>query len=273
VQLGLGAELTRMGVHRSVLFCEVHPMPRQLRQDGRGATHHVFIRGVRRSVVAVDAADYERALFLLERMASNFELICHAWCYLPNHSHLLVTSQEGNLSKGMHWLGTCTAQSFNRRHKYSGHVYQGRFESRIVEDDKHLLELARYLPLNPVRAGLCESPEDWPWSSYAATTGARAAPWFLNPAAFLSVFASVGAYVDWVAQGVDSTSLDDDGAPLPPQPAIPLATLILDDHSDDGLARAHFDHGFSQAAIARHLGVSAAQVCRRIARRGRGKTT
>ena len=131
------------------------------------------MRGVARSAIAVDAIDYERMGYLLERATSRFELACHAWCFLPNHLHLLVTSQLGNLSDAMHWFGTCTAQSFNLRHERVGHLFQRRFESRLVEDDNYFLELARYLPLDPVRAGLCDSPGEWPWSSYTATAGLR----------------------------------------------------------------------------------------------------
>jgi putative transposase len=252
--------------------CELRGMARRPRKDGRGAVQHVFIRGARGSLIAIDAVDYEHGLFLLERTVVRFDLVCHGWAYLSNHSHLLVTSQEGNLSTAMQWHGTCAAQFFNQRHESSGHVYQGRFGSRMVETDGHLLELARYLPLNPVNAGLCDSPEDWQWSSYAATIGARTAPWFLNAGAFLDAFRSVDAYADWVAQGVDPARLDQDGAPVPPPPPIPLAALLLDDDSDKGLALAHFDHGFSQSAIARQLGISASQVCRRIARAGKGTT-
>ncbi len=171
-------------------MCELRRMPRHLRQDYPGATHHVFVRGVARTAVAVDAADYERALTLLERAVSRFELQCHAWCYLPNHSHLLVTSRLGNLSRAMHWLGTCTAQSFNQRHARVGHLYQGRFGSRLVADERYLLELARYLPLNPVRNGLCDAPGDWPWSSYGATAGLRERPGFLDSGELLSLLGS-----------------------------------------------------------------------------------
>ena len=138
--------------------------------------HHVFTRGMSRIAVALDDADYEKSLTLLARAVPRFGLRCHAWCYLPNHSHLLLTSELGNLSRAMHWLGTCTAQSFNQRHEHSGHVYEGRFGSRLVNDEGYLLELARYLPLNPVRAGLCTAPGDWPWSSYSATAGIDAEP-------------------------------------------------------------------------------------------------
>jgi putative transposase len=241
-------------------------MPRPLRPGGRGAKHHIFIRGVARSIIAVDAIDFSRALFLLERAAANYDLVCHAWSYLPNHSHLLVTTREDNVSKAMQWLYARTAEGFNQRHERSGHVFQGRFGSRLVEEDRHLLELSRYLPLNPVRAGLCRSPADWPWSSYAQTVGVRARPWFLKPDAFLGEFRSTDDYVDWVAQGVDFEYLDEHGARLPPPPTVPLATLLLEDSSDAGLARAHFEHGFSQTAIAQILDVNRSQICRRIAR-------
>jgi putative transposase len=234
-----------------------------LRQDYPGATHHIFIRGVARGAVAVDATDYEHALRLLERGVSRFELRCHAWCLLPNHSHLLVTSQLGNLSRAMHWLGTCTAQSFNQRHERSGHLYQGRFGSRLVEDDGYLLELARYLPLNPVRAGLCEAPGDWPWSSYAATAGLRERPPFLDAGDLLHALGSADAYINWVADGVLATSLDEHGVPQPPERPS-LATLLPDD-SDRAIASAHFRHGYSMAAVARHLGVNPSQIRRRLA--------
>lgn len=239
-------------------------MPRTARQDYPGAVHHIFVRSVARSVVAVDDADYERAILRLRRAVSRFELVCHAWCVLPNHAHLLVTSQQGNISRAMHWLGTCTAQSFNHRHERSGHLYGGRFGSRLVESDKHLLELARYLPLNPVRAGLCRSAGDWLWSSYASTIGMRPQPSFLDPSAFLGMFGSVGAYAAWVAEGVDPAVLNEDGAPQPP-PRPSLATLLAED-TDLSIAVAHFRYGYSQAAIAKHLGVSRSQVSRRLAR-------
>lgn len=227
-----------------------------------GAVHHVFIRGNARSAIAVDAVDHQRMLDLLGRTSARFELVCHAWCFLPNHAHLLVTSQLGNLSRAMHWFGTCTAHSFNHRHERSGHLYQGRFGSKVVEDDAYLLELARYLPLNPVRAGLCASPEDWPWSSYAATTGSRVAQRFLDSDLLIGVLGSVAAYVDWVGAGVDPAILDERGLRRP-RPAPPLATVVADG-SDAALACAR-SHGYSQAAIAQHLGVSQKQISRRLA--------
>src|SRR6478672_7706355 len=127
-----------------VYMCELRWVPRPWRQDYPGAVHHVFVRGNARSAIALDDEDHHRALDLLERAALRFELACHAWCYLPNHSHLLLTSRLGNLSRAMHWLGTCSAHSFNQRYGRSGHLYQGRFGSKLVQDDAHFIELARY---------------------------------------------------------------------------------------------------------------------------------
>jgi REP-associated tyrosine transposase len=238
-------------------------MARPLRRDYPGALHHIFIRGVARSIVAVDDADFEHSLTLLERALPRFGLRCHSWCYLPNHSHLLVTSELGTLSRGMHWLGTCSAQAFNKRHERTGHLYQGRFGSRLVEDDDYLLELARYLPLNPVKAGLCDSPEEWPWSSYAATAGLRAVPPFLDTVTLLGLLGSADAYRAWVADGVLATALDEHGIPRPP-PRPPLAELLVDP-SERAIANAHFRHGYSKAAIARHLNVSRQQIRNRLA--------
>jgi putative transposase len=222
----------------------------------------VFVRGNARSAIALDDEDHERALCLLERAASRFELACHAWCYLPNHSHLLVTSRLGNLSRAMHWLGTCSAHAFNRRHGRSGHLFQGRFGSRLVEDGAHFAELARYLPLNPVRAGLCRSPEDWHWSSYAATAGLRPRPWFLDSAEIIATAGPSGAYAAWVADGVDEAVLDERGMrQRAPRPS--LASLLAGG-SDEAIACARV-HGYTQVAIAEHLGVSQSQICRRLA--------
>jgi putative transposase len=237
-------------------------MARPLRLDYPGAMHHVFVRGVARSVVAVDDEDYERSLTLLERAVPRFGLRCHAWCFLPNHSHLLVASDLGSLSRAMHWIGTCTAQSFNKRHEREGHLYQGRFGSRLIVDDSYYLELARYVPLNPVRAGLCSSPAGWPWSSYSATAGLDPQPEFLDTGALLGALGSRDAYAAWVTEGMLATALDEHGVPRP-EPRPTLASLLAD-HSDRALATAHMRHGYSKAAIARHLGIGQEQVRNRL---------
>jgi len=223
------------------------PRPR----DFEGATYHVFNRGVARMLTAIDTADYQRTLHFLGKMIARFELRCHAWCYMPNHYHLLLTSQLGNLPDAMQWLGTCVAQSFNECHERSGHVYKGRFESRLVADDPYFLELARYIPLNPVRAGLTATPEDWQWSSYAATANLSPSPSFLASERLLSILGSPKAYIRWVADGVTVNPLDEWGAPKKPSLASILRSL-----TDAAIAAAHLEHGYTKAAIAQALGVS-----------------
>jgi REP element-mobilizing transposase RayT len=230
--------------------------------DFAGAVHHVFVRGNARAAIALDDEDHQRALDLLGHATSRFELVCHAWCQLPNHTHLLVTSKLGNLSRAMHWLGTCNACFFNERHARSGHVYQGRFGSKVVEDDAHFAELTRYLPLNPVRAGLCRSPGAWRWSSYSATVGHAPSPWFLDAAEIIRMAGSAERYADWVAGGVDETILDERGFRRPAPPP-PLSSLLVYG-VDASIAHAH-SHGYSQVAIAEHLGVSQSHISRRLA--------
>ncbi|MDX6619332.1 MAG: REP-associated tyrosine transposase [Gaiellales bacterium] len=238
-------------------------MPRPLRTDYPGATHHVYVRGVNRSAVAVDEDDYLRVLGLLERVVSRFDIQCHAWCFLPNHSHLLLTSREGNVSKAMQWLGSCTARTFNDRHERSGHLYQGRFGSKLVEDDGYFLELARYVALNPARAGLCEAPADWPWSSYRATAGLQPRPRYLDSGVVVGLLGSESAYVEWVANGLDHLPLDEHG--VPPPPPRPTLDELLPVDSDRAIALAHFRYGYSRIAIAQHLGVGRWQIGRRLA--------
>lgn len=107
---------------------------------------------------------------------------------MPNHYHVLVTIPALNLSAGIQWLNGVFAQSFNERHEITGHLFQGRFHAVHIESDGHLLELSRYLVLNPVRGGLCRTPGEWPWSSYRATVGVIAPPPFLDVEWVLSQF-------------------------------------------------------------------------------------
>ncbi|MDR3502202.1 MAG: transposase, partial [Legionella sp.] len=108
--------------------------------------------------------------------------ICYAYCLMSNHYHLLVETAQGNLSKGMQLLNGIYTQKFNRRHSRVGHVFQGRFKGILVEKDNYLLELSRYIVLNPVRARMVVSAEDWIWSSYQSTINQSPKPsWLLKP--------------------------------------------------------------------------------------------
>lgn len=132
---------------------------------------HVISRGNRRGDLFLVERDYRFYLELLEDALRREEVTCHAYCLMPNHLHLLLEGPAEAVSRTMQRVNGRYAQWFNRQYGYVGHVFQGRFIGLPVEDQAHLLELARYIANNPVRAALCDDPADWPWSSYAATVG------------------------------------------------------------------------------------------------------
>ena len=156
-------------------------MSRPLRLDHAGALWHVTARGNERREIFVDDEDRREFLRLLGRSVGLFGWKLHAWVLMSNHFHLFVATPEATLSRGMRQLDGDYAQYFNRRHGRGGHVFQGRFKAVLVQREAHLLELARYVVRNPVRAGLTKSPEDWPWSSYRATAGLEPVPEWLRP--------------------------------------------------------------------------------------------
>jgi REP element-mobilizing transposase RayT len=165
-------------------------MPRSPRIQLSGGTYHVTTRGNRRDRIFRDDRDYARLLEHLAVVVERFHWRCHAYCLMPNHFHLVIETVEANISGGMQRLNGAYAQWFNRRHHLTGHVFQGRFHDVLVESDVHLLELCRYLPLNPVRARLCRHPNDWPWSSYRAASSGEAPPPFLTVSRLLGWFGS-----------------------------------------------------------------------------------
>ena len=116
-------------------------------------------------------------LALLADVVQRYALRCHAYCEMTNHYHLAVTTTEANLSRALQQLNGDYAQWWNWRHQRVGHVFQARFNAQIVQDDAYLVNVCRYIVLNPVRAGIVCSPELWPWSSYRAMAGlARSHP-------------------------------------------------------------------------------------------------
>ena len=163
-------------------------MPRPPRLQAHGATYHVTTRGNRKQEIFVDTRDRLRFLQLVQEVVDLLGWACHAYCLMTNHYHLLVQTSEPNISRGMHRLNGVYAKWFNWRHGYEGHLFDRRFGSVLVEGHAHLLELTRYIVLNPVRAGLCRYPGEWRWSSYSAMLGERDRPAFLQTAWALSLF-------------------------------------------------------------------------------------
>ena len=181
-------------------------MARPLRLEFAGAVWHITSRGNERKEIFRDDEDRSLFLRLLARMARRFTWRIHAFVLMGNHYHLLLDTPEPNLSRGMRELNGIYTQRFNKRHDRVGHLLQGRFKGILVQRDSHLLELTRYVVLNPVRAGLATGPGQWRWSSYPATAGLCAPPRWLEVEWTLGQFAlhreaAQALYRDFVAAG------------------------------------------------------------------------
>ena len=187
-------------------------MARPIRLEFGGALYHVTARGDRREAIYEDDADREQFLAVLGDVVGGFNWRCHAYCLMSNHYHLVVETPDGNLSKGMRQLNGVFTQASNRRHGRTGHLLQGRYKAVLVDADSYLLELTRYVVLNPVRAGMVAAPGDWPWSSYRATVGADDPPAWLQAEALLAQFGdrrdtAVERYIAFVRAGVSAESI------------------------------------------------------------------
>jgi len=141
-------------------------MPRQPRNELGDGVFHAFNRGVGQMLVFHDAADFRQFRAMLRSVARRFAWVVHVWCLMPNHYHLVVGGVQPALSAGMHRLNGLYAGGFNDRYERTGHVFQNRFGARLIERDEYLEAVCTYVLENPVRAGLCERPDDWPWSGH-----------------------------------------------------------------------------------------------------------
>jgi len=181
-------------------------MSRPLRVEYAGALYHVSARGDRREAIFEDDADREALLGVLGEALERFDAGCLAYCLMPNHYHFVLETRRANLSRLMRQVNGVYTQRYNRRHGRVGHVFQGRFKAIVVDRDAYLMEVCRYVELNPVRAKLARRAQDWVWSSYRGHVGLAGAPGWLEQAAVLGQFgASVAAgrrrYAEFVAQG------------------------------------------------------------------------
>ena len=167
-------------------------MARQLRLEFPGALYHLTARGNEQQSIFHNDTDRQHFLKLLGREILQQRWRCYAYCLMGNHYHLLLDTPEPNLSRGMRRLNGSYTQRFNWRHQRVGHLLQGRFKSILVERESYLLELCRYVVLNPVRAGMVSTPAEWAWSSYEATAGLGAVPPWLDVAGVLALFEAEG---------------------------------------------------------------------------------
>ncbi len=187
-------------------------MSRPLRLELAGALYHVTSRGDGRDDIFLSDDDRIAWLETLAEVCKRFNWVCHAYCQMTNHYHMVIETPDANLSKGMRQLNGVYTQRFNRTHGRVGHVFQGRFKAILVDKDSYLLELARYVALNPLRAKMVRRLELWPWSSYLATCGRAPQPDWLQTDFVLAQFATqraraIAKYVAFVHDGAKLPSV------------------------------------------------------------------
>lgn len=186
-------------------------MVRPLRIEFPDALYHITSRGNARQDIFL--SDHDRNIFLktVGLVIERYNWICHAYCLMDNHYHLLVQTPNANLSKGMRQLNGVYTQKFNFIHKRIGHIFQGRFKAFLIEKEAYLLEVARYIVLNPVRAKVVISPKEWRWSSYRATIGKNKGPDWLATSFILQHFSksrevAQKGYLRFVIDGLKAKS-------------------------------------------------------------------
>jgi REP element-mobilizing transposase RayT len=275
-------------------------MARPLRIEFPGALYHVTTRGNARRAIFKSDSDRWRFLETLDDTAERHHWLVHAYCLMPNHYHLLVETPEGNLSAGMRRLNGVYTQKYNHRNGQVGHLFQGRFKAILVDRDTYFLELCRYIVLNPVRAGIIDAPEDFAWSSHRAVLGLAPSPGSLVNDTVLNHFGKDGrqareAYQRFVLKGMGETSPLEavqgqcllggesfverhlhhiQGAGGGREISRARRTLVrpsLENLFSEGgtkarrhqaIVEAHVQHGYTQQAIARHLGIHYSTVSR-----------
>lgn len=274
-------------------------MARPLRIELAGGLYHVTARGDRREDIYRDDEDRLKWLAILGEVCDRFNWRCHAYCQMSNHYHIVVETIEGNLSTGMRHLNGVYTQAFNRRHCLVGHLFQGRFKGILVEKDSYLLELARYVVLNPVRARMVSDVGDWPWSSYGAMVGQCVPPSWMETDWLLGQFGPTrplarGRYVDFARAGVGLPSIWSDlqnqivlgseafvektlnqvtamdrlrEVPMAQRRKKPVTLKEYENRYNDradAMARAYRGGGYTMQAIADHFGVHYATVSRAV---------
>lgn len=281
-------------------------MARPLRIEYPGALYHLTSRGDGREDIFADDADRLEFLEVLAGVVGRFEWRLYAYCLMDNHYHLMVETPKANLSRGMRQLNGVYTQRFNRRHGRVGHVFQGRFKAIVVDKQPYLLELSRYVVLNPVRARVVRDPARYRWSSYRVSAGLDPLPPWVDAPALLAHFAeSLPAarrrYVAFVEEGARTPSPWEQlqgqvllGKPaflrkvaprlksmalakeIPrvqrhaTRPSLKQAFGRLDPAHRETRNRLivtlHLKHGYTQAQIAEHLGLHYATVSRIVSR-------
>ena len=272
-------------------------MPRPLRLDFPGAHFHITARGVARRTIFIDRSDRRCFLKILQTAGERHGGICHAYCLMGNHYHLLLESTAGRLSSLMQHLNGSYGRWFNRRRDRCGHLFQGRFKASLVDEGAYFLEVVRYVELNPCRAELVSHPVEWEWSSFRPRMGLVATPPPLSVERALEPFGSgYGArsrYERFILEGLSKETIAPQlrretiiGSPqfvkthaerareMAGRQRVPRAQSFADRPTlTDLVGASHVDrrsraieavlqHGYSMSAVARQLGVHYTTVSR-----------
>ncbi len=165
-------------------------MTRPLRVEFPGAFYHITTRGNARGRIFISDKDREQLLFIFGQTADKFNWRCYSYCFMGNHYHLVIQTIDPTLSRGMQHLNGNYTQWFNAKHQRVGHIFQGRFKAFLIEEHDYLMQVIRYVVLNPVRAKMVRNPCDYRWSSHRATAGLETAPEWLARKEILKQFSN-----------------------------------------------------------------------------------
>jgi putative transposase len=271
-------------------------MGRPVRLQLGGALYHVTSRGDRKKLIYFENGDRFVWNHILGVACARYNMVVHAYCQMGNHYHLLVETIEPNLADGIRHLNSTYSAYLNRKYELVGHVFQGRYKAIICQRETYLLELARYIVLNPVRASFVRAPEEWWWSSHLSVLGIAEAPAWLDVDSLLSHFdehseAAISSYRKFVAAGINGESplshvchqtiLGDEGfieevakkSSIPKEGisreqrrivAHPLGYYFQKYEPEEAAAKAFATTLYSMSEIARYCGVSLKTISKRI---------
>jgi len=233
-------------------------MPRVARKKSESNIYHIMLRGINRQQVFIDDEDYQRFLDVLEvcREISGFRL--HAYCLMRNHIHMLLQTIEEPLEQVMKRIGTRYVVWYNNKYSRTGHLFQDRYKSEPVEDDVYFLTALRYILNNPVKAGICEKPEEYPYSSasdYFAGGG-------ITDTAFAEEMSGRDALLEYLRQPSDDVCMDDEPPRVNDKTAIKMICEITEKTDSAVALREIHDHSEQYIRRLRQAGLSIRQISR-----------
>lgn len=249
-------------------------MGRAPRPQGEATTYHAMARGNDRKSIFLDDTDREMLLAVVARVSARYDWRCHAYCLMPNHIHLAVTTAGADLAHAMRDLLGGYARAFNRRHGRVGHLFSARYRAVVVADDRQLLAVIRYVSLNPVEANLVANPALWPWGSYPALIGRAPCPAFLSPQLIWSMFSAdhprAQTYLRDFVEGMSpdvAVAFPHPLRRLRDEPGRPTISELLAVHGAHRGVETCLGYGYRQREIAEVLGISESALSHRRRRR------